>query len=155
MPPGDAGSQTIRRITATDSPVAIWTVDAPAGGVWTLTETNRSTGDLGVARGSVVLAEPGALPMLPPAGAVELTSCQGRFPVGKEASFTASVSGSSAPKVAGYTWFDDHGNEQTDEVSGPGGDTVQMSSLNGHFQGVLRTNGTDGQYRYTEFDRHC
>jgi Tol biopolymer transport system component len=127
---------------------ATWDVRNPAQGRWVLTETNSSTTDSGVIRGSVTVAH-ASVPTLPPAGQVEIVQdhCSA---LGSTATLRASVNPSLDPTVANYAWFDDKGSPQA--TTGSKNDTITMSSRRDHYKVILRTTGTNGQYRYTVWD---
>jgi probable HAF family extracellular repeat protein len=132
---------------------ATWDIPHPAGGMWTLTETYASSGDLGVVDISVtnINTEIPARP-LPPAGQIKVARAGSCHIVGCDVVFRAVVNKKATSRVDSYTWFDDHGNKLTQTSTSPGGvqnDMVQDDSLINRYRVILRTNGPSEEHRYT------
>jgi hypothetical protein len=125
---------------------ATWDIPHPPAGLWTLATTNVTVGDLGAVRGSVTVAYD-AIPFLPPAGQIILAGDSCGL-IGCTATFQAVVNPSARSEVASYDWFDDQAHQLTN-TSGSGHDTVRVDSLINRYRVILRTNGKDGEVRYT------
>lgn len=125
-------------------------------GTWTVNLTNitnngRQPGDplydLGVVEGEVDAFQPSTVPALPPAAVVYPLKHSG--PIGCDATFRASVAQSLQSSVASFTWYDDHGNQQSSTTNKISGDTMEMSSLQNSFTFIVKALGADGETRYT------
>jgi sugar lactone lactonase YvrE len=124
---------------------ATWDVPAPAAGTWSLTETNQTVGDSGMAIGTVS-ATFDSIPVLSAAGTVTmhdkdciLTRCT--------ATFVASVPAADQSSITGFAWFSDKADPQS--CSGPLCDTITMTSNVDKFRIILQTTGVSGEVRYT------
>jgi hypothetical protein len=133
---------------------ATWTLVNPTPGRWTLAETNRSPG--GGAINAQVTADLPRAPELPPGAFVTFKDHRKQH-VGCHATLEAHLSHPSrVGQVKSFSWFDDHGNAQTD-VGGNRNDRMTMDSRNNHFELVLRVNGPgpNSQHRYELIDMHA
>jgi hypothetical protein len=123
---------------------ATWTVWHPQGGLWHLTVNDNDTANLGTVNGTVVVSYAN-IPGLPAEGSIRQTDDSCVFTC--NATFQVRLSSADLAQVASFDWFDDQGRQQ--QSMGNKGDTVMMSSFVNHFRLILRTNGIDGQHRYT------
>ena len=139
---------------ASFSTFAVWTVDTHAGpcqlhaGTWTLQITNITTNDSGTTSGTVTIAQPDVLPILPAASTLQIVS----YHTGAVCKATFRAISPSPSQVNQYTWYDAQGVQQTDVTTSTStDDTMTMSSARNNFQGVLQTTGKNGNNTWQTF----